>query len=279
MRQVACYNCGSDANTFYAEENGFRLVKCDGCGLLYVKERPDDAEISEARRTGLHGGEQTLDVSGAFRDAHARGFMKMLQDLYPRRSPAPPRSWLDIGCGHGEFLVALGRFFGSEIHAEGAEPNDAKRRSVEERGFVVTESVPARPEGGYDVISLLNVFSHLPDPPAAIAKWSRLLKPGGEILLETGDTAGLDSARHHRPFYLPDHLSFASERIVVDILARAGFEVLQVAKYPVVRLGAFAVAKEIAKVFWPGKTCGLVRMLKQRMVGKTDMYVRARLTA
>jgi hypothetical protein len=117
----------------------------------------------------------------------------------------------------------------------------------------------------------------LPDPPAAIAEWGRLLKPGGEILLETGDTAGLDSSRHHRPFFLPDHLSFASERIVTDVLARSGFEILQVSKYPVVRLGALAVAKEIAKIFWPGKTSGLVRMVKQRMLGRTDMYIRARL--
>ncbi|MHC4252864.1 MAG: class I SAM-dependent methyltransferase [Planctomycetota bacterium] len=278
MREVACYNCGSDGDTFYAEEKGFRLVRCDGCGLLYVKARPDDAEISEAHRIGLHDGARQLHVTGAFSDARVRELVKVLRGLYSRNAARPAWSWLDIGCGHGEFLVALREFFGGKVRVEGAEPNTIKRRSAVERGLVVTESVPPPRDGGYDVISALNVFSHLPDPPAALAEWSSLLKPGGEILLETGDTAGLDSSRHHRPFHLPDHLSFASERIVVDILSRTGFEVLEVRKFPVVRLGALAVAKEIAKIFWPGKTSALARMMELRMLGRTDMYVRARLT-
>ena len=35
-----------------------------------------------------------------------------------------------------------------------------------------------------------------------------------------------------RPFYLPDHLSFASESIIIRILERLGFEILSVKKYP-----------------------------------------------
>ncbi|MHC5054808.1 MAG: class I SAM-dependent methyltransferase [Planctomycetota bacterium] len=278
MREVACYNCGSDESAFYAEENGFRLVRCDGCGLLYVKARPDDAEIDEAHRTGLHGGDEQLEVTGAFGDARVRELVELLRGLYGRNAAWPAWSWLDIGCGHGEFLVALREFFGGKVRVRGVEPNAAKRRSAADRGMVLMESVPPPRDGRYDVISALNVFSHLPDPPAALAEWSRLLKPGGEILVETGDTAGLDSSRHHRPFHLPDHLSFASERIVVSILARTGFEILQVRKFPVVRLGALAVTKEIAKIFWPGKTSALARMMKLRMLGRTDMYVRARLT-
>ena len=52
MIDVTCYQCGSNESRAYAEENGFRLVKCDRCGLLYVSPRPSDAEISEGMRTG-----------------------------------------------------------------------------------------------------------------------------------------------------------------------------------------------------------------------------------
>ena len=66
MKISSCYNCGSDKRIFYAEENGFSLVKCSECGLLYLKERPDDAEISQAHKQGKHTGLKQLDTTGMF---------------------------------------------------------------------------------------------------------------------------------------------------------------------------------------------------------------------
>ena len=71
---------------------------------------------------------------------------------------------------------------------------------------------------------MLNVFSHLPDPVESLTAWKRFVKPGGFIFLETGHSAHLSPKDHHKPYYLPDHLSFGNQQIVSDILKRIGFE-------------------------------------------------------
>ena len=124
LREVDCYSCCSAAYEPYAFENGFGLVRCKSCGLLYVRLRPDDMEISEAHQAGQHGGSDGLDVTGSFSRRKVATYMKILEDFYghdlgDRRYP---QRWLDIGCGHGEFLLALKRYFGPAIIARGVEP-------------------------------------------------------------------------------------------------------------------------------------------------------------
>ena len=77
-----CYNCLSQESTFYAQENGFTLVKCDGCGLIYMKNLPDASEISEAHKQGLHKGLKELNVTGTFQEGKIQAYIVILNDLY-----------------------------------------------------------------------------------------------------------------------------------------------------------------------------------------------------
>lgn len=280
MKNVACYNCGSDNHAFYASENGFTLVKCRSCGLLFVNPRPDDKEITDAHRLGVHRGEKKLDVAGRFTPSKVSKYMKILQDFYGETYPGGKKRWLDIGCGHGEFLVALQKYSNDEIVGKGIEPDVRKQKSAQKRGLDVSYFDIGKHTERYDFISLLNVYSHLPDPVREIREWKRLLKPGGEIFIETGDTADLDSKDHPHPFRLPDHLSFASEKIVTDILERCEFKIVSIRKYSFVQTNLSSIAKRFIKLFWPNKQpyfkaylANLVRYRKH----KTDMYIRGKL--
>jgi len=66
MIAVSCYNCASITYTNYLAENGFNLVKCKRCGLLYVNPRLDDSEINEATKIGTHKGIKDLMVTGSY---------------------------------------------------------------------------------------------------------------------------------------------------------------------------------------------------------------------
>jgi len=220
LKAVDCYFCGGSSHAPYAEENGYSLVKCDGCGLLYVNPRPDDDAITAAMQTGQHRGEETLDRVGAFLDDKVAGYEDVLADLFPDESPAG--RWLDIGCGHGEFLEALRWQFGPAVAAEGLEPCRPKAAAARARGLTIRDEDGAIEPESLDAISALNVYSHLPDPVATIARWSRWLRPGGSFVIQTGDSCNLPVRHHHQPFDLPDHLSFANQRIVRSILERAG---------------------------------------------------------
>ena len=229
MGVVACYQCGSTKSRPYAEENGFQLVKCAGCGLLFVSPRPSDQDISQSARTGMHGGDSVLERVGEFDERKVAAYISVLARLVERRALAK-KSWLDIGCGHGEFLVALERYADLGATVSGLEPGEQKRAGARARGLTVHDETFTGAPGEFGGLSLLNVYSHLPDPVAALSSWRDWLEPGGYLLVQTGDTCHLPYRHHHKPFDLPDHLSFTNERLLRALLERVGFRVLRSAK-------------------------------------------------
>ena len=271
-----CYNCGSQKHDFYAEENGFSLVKCVECGLLFVADRPDDDEISQAHRQGKHRGVKQFDATGHFDQARVPKYLEILEDLF-EGDIGDKKTWLDVGCGHGEFIVAVEQYAANGIRVKGTEPNVQKQESARNRGLDVEYFDVDSHEHKYDVVSLLNVYSHLPDPPLFLRSLRERLNPKGELILETGDTAGLTAKNHYRPFYLPDHLSFASEEIVVGILEKLDYEIQSIKKYPFVRPDLRSVAKELAKFVLPKYESSIRYYLKWKQYAHTDMFIRAKL--
>jgi SAM-dependent methyltransferase len=232
MVSVFCYNCGSGNYTAYDHENGYNLVKCKGCGLLYVNPRPADGEIDQASLTGMHRGDHLLKVNTRFNAKKIRKYLRILGDFYntDELSLNSPR-WHDIGCGTGEFMIALQEFSENNLTVSGNEPNSGKAGIARKHGISVVEKTPDPSLHKFNFISLLNVYSHLPDPVKTLTEWKELLYPGGELFIETGHSCHLPKNLHHRPYYLPDHLSFASKEILLSILNRIGFEVKEVKIY------------------------------------------------
>ena len=276
MKISKCYNCGSGENTFYAEENSFILVKCVFCGLLFVENRPDDDEITQANIQGKHGGYKKFDMTGSFDPKKVYQYNDVLKDLY-KGDFGCKKKWLDIGCGHGEFIVAVQELFPGNFIVTGTEPNIEKQKLARKRGLNVNYFDMNTHQEKYDVISMLNVYSHLPDPPTFLESLKKNLNPGGELIIQTGDTSGLDAKDHYRPFYLPDHLSFASESIIVGILERLDFEILSIIKYPLLRFDLTSIVKELVKAILPRYKSRIRRGLNMKKYSQTDMFIRSRI--
>jgi SAM-dependent methyltransferase len=228
LESVGCYLCHHGDADVWAEESGYRAMRCRSCGLLYVDPRPTAAARSEAVRTGTHlTATGDLDVTGRFSPLRVLRMSVLMRRLVPHRvRSGKPVRWLDIGCGHGELLVALQRLVPSGSTLVGVEPNDHKARSARARGLHVVSSLDDV-TSTFDVVSMMNVYGHLPDPVSTIADWSRLLdRPDGELVIETGNGAEL-STREGYPgsLDLPDHLSFIGERHLRLVCALVGLEV------------------------------------------------------
>lgn len=272
MISSSCYSCGVRSHIPYAEENGFFLVKCTGCGLLFVSNPPAETETIAAHIQGKHRGDREFESTFRFDSSKLKRYDRALTDLL---GDVPLRGdWLDVGCGHGEFMLAVKRRALESLKIRGSEPNLAKRLSAKGRGldvdFLDLESLDA----DFDTVSLLNVYSHLPNPPEFLGKVKRRLRSGGELILETGDTADMPSSVHHRPLYLPDHLSFASEAIIRNLLTRLGFEVIKVSKFPLLQPTALWRIKQMVKMVVPGKTPDW--HLTREEYSAVDMWIRAR---
>ena len=173
-------------------------------------------------------------------------------------------------------MEALNIVGGADVAVTGLEPNEHKRAAAKTRGMDLVFFDTTEHDRTYDVISALNVFSHLPDPREDIGQWVSMLNEGGELFLQTGDSSHLEAKHHHKPYSLPDHLSFASETLLVEMLESLGLEVVQVMKY---RMGMFPrftpvnIVKEIARFFLPGHTATFQFFPKHP---ERDMYIRAR---
>jgi SAM-dependent methyltransferase len=273
---VTCYNCGSTNSAPYAEENGYSLVKCSGCGLLFVDNPPNPVDIADAARNGRHHGDRDLQVTGRFHASKVPRYAVILRDLFGGDLRSL-RSWLDVGCGHGELMMAILELSEGSTCVRGMEPNVRKVTSARSRNLDVSAFDLTSHEAKYDVVSMLDVYSHLPNPPKFISLLTRLLKPQGELLIQTGDAAGFAAEEQLLPFGLPDHLSFASEKIVVDILKRQGFEILCVRKYSYLNRDWISVAKEVLKLFLPNYRSRLRCYFNWDRYARTNMFIRARL--
>ena len=105
----------------------------------------------------------------------------------------------------------------------------------------------------------------------------KLLKPEGELILETGNTASLSAKDHPRPFDLPDHLSFASESIIKEIFERLDFNILRIKKYPFLLTDLNSITRVLVKGMLPQYKTRIWYYFKGRKYSQIDMFIRARI--
>lgn len=124
------------------------------------------------------------------RDPAVRAVWRSL--LLEHLPPAPARV-ADLGCGTGTLSVLLAE---SGYRVDGLDLSPAMVALAEEKaaadpGHPVTFRVgdasdPDLVQGSYDVVLSRHVLWALPDPAAGLARWVRLLAPGGRLLLVEG---------------------------------------------------------------------------------------------
>ncbi|MFV0623715.1 methyltransferase domain-containing protein [Sphingomonas sp. ac-8] len=223
---VACPLCGQSDAWGWGWENGYSAVKCVGCGLVYVSPRPVDEAISEATRTGQHRHEAgALSVVYTPSRRKLARYRARMRRVLAGEVGQDPVSWLDIGAGFGELVEALGTVLPAGSRIRGIEPMAVKAAHARARGLPVGSERLAEVRERFDFVSLVNVFSHLPDPAAFLRDIRRLVRPGGTLLLVTGNGADLASADGYPDrLDLPDHLVFAGREQLEAFLRNAGFE-------------------------------------------------------
>lgn len=231
LEAIPCPYCACADYGLWAEERGFHAVRCQKCSLIYVNPRPAPSSIDNAVRTGQHGEEAqllrvTVRRSSAKVGYYYRVFRSLFDDVWHSGQSI---SWLDIGAGYGELLEAISKLAPPGSDIEGIEPMHAKASHARGRGLNVSEEYldPSRPK--VDFVSLVNVFSHIPDFRAFLVELKQVLKPGGGLFLETGNLADLASRSDFAgALGLPDHLVFAGWPHIKGYLEDEEFEIVRV---------------------------------------------------
>ena len=197
------------------------LRRCSKCGCLWANDvRQWDGVLTEAYQR----------VVGAYFDSQENDpryvrFYKWLEQLVKKHVAG--KRILDVGCGDGVFLSTLS----DEWNKQGLEPSTSGASLANRRNLDVTcatlDTSPKRFEA--DVISALDVIEHVIDPHRFVESFKRHLRPGGVVLLLTGD-AGSYAAKVAGPqwSYLRwcGHISVFSQSGLRRLAQSHGFEVL-----------------------------------------------------
>jgi 2-polyprenyl-3-methyl-5-hydroxy-6-metoxy-1,4-benzoquinol methylase len=222
---VACNLCGSERRRPFSRRQGFDVVACAECGLVYVSPRLGRQALAEHYNSNESSRIQYyLDAEPADR----RSFAVVLGAV---EAHLPSRGrLLDVGPNVGTCL-ALARERGWDV--AGVEINaEAARHCREARGLDVrtgTLSDCRFPPASFAAVLLGDVIEHLPDPRQTLEQVHELLQPGGLVAISTPDIAGwAGRALQVKP---EEHIYYFSPATLTALLQRAGFEVLEVRPY------------------------------------------------
>jgi SAM-dependent methyltransferase len=205
--------------------NGCNILRCTTCGLGQAEAPAFDPA---SYYTGRY-------FSGAQSDGYAD---YLAAEPVLRREFAKTvvfiRQWcnggrlLEIGCAYGFFLHEAKKYFdvsGIELAADAAIY--CQRSGLSVLPGVADENALDR-DKKVDVIVMLDVIEHLPDPRGTLVLLSRHLGPGGIIVITTGDFGSVAArlcGRYWRLMTPPQHLWFFGRETISRLAGSLGLRV------------------------------------------------------
>jgi SAM-dependent methyltransferase len=211
------------------EIDGYHLVRCPSCSLVYVGDPPAEERLPELYSEAYFEVPATPGYDGygaaeARKFEHYRGLLDTIERLAPNRGDL-----LEIGSAYGYFLVqaqARGwRVLGVEPSSHAV--HEARQRFGHATHEGTLETLRRAPES-FDAVVLWDVIEHLPHPARTLVHAIALLRPGGLLALSTGDIGSLSARFHGKEWSLltpPWHLFYFSRSTLAALVVRAGFRI------------------------------------------------------
>ncbi len=224
--KIICSLCGSADADFFCEKKGFNLYKCKNCKLLFVFPVPKLIDVYDDNYfSGAERGFGYVDYD-ADKEPMISAFNYYI-DLINNLGVSGGKL-LDIGAATG-FFMSIAKKRGFSV--VGVELSDFAAKKGRENGLdiVTGDLLNTNFEGeSFDVITMFDVLEHVPDPKKLIQEVSRIVRPGGLIIINTPDAESLWAKVLGKRWQLimpPEHINYFSPQNLSMYLEDVGYEV------------------------------------------------------
>ena len=231
-----CPWCGSDQLStqmtvpdFYQNKPGyFSLDQCIQCHHIFQNPRLSIEGLQFYYQDFYDGlGEVGMDLVFGASEVSYRQRVAMI------RANGAPRTWLDVGGGHGHFAL-IAKHLLPQTHFDVLDLSESVT-IAEKRGWIQKGIKGLFPDlvdqlkGKYDGVSMSHYLEHTRDPKAEIKAAAHVLNPGGLLMIEVPDPEskfGQLLKSFWLPWFQPQHQHFVSVANLTDLFEAEGFEVI-----------------------------------------------------
>ncbi len=204
--------------------NGYDVVACSHCGLVYADKIPPSAKFADyyrdhskyeyAYRSGVEHQEETARLENL-----AAWIVQGID---------PTRSIVDMGCGTGTLLRLLRQGGFRKLAGLDPSPVCCENARVLSGCDVINSEIGPRPKGveRVNAVVLSAVLEHVVDIRQCIADVETWLTDDGSIVVEVPNAAAFTKVAN-APFqeFSTEHINFFSPESLCNLLSVCGFEV------------------------------------------------------
>jgi 2-polyprenyl-3-methyl-5-hydroxy-6-metoxy-1,4-benzoquinol methylase len=231
VRSIPCPLCRGDSYTQLFTKKGFDFVRCNVCSFVYVNPQLIEEKIIEAYTEGYNAKSSRI-WKDVLVDSRQFEFNTVNFGFLISKTKEVVRSGklLDVGCSIGHFLD-LARKSGFEVEGMELEPKAIEYARRHYNVLIHEKKLEdARfPSESYDVVSLLGLIEHLPQPREFMREVYRITKPGGALILSgvpnVESLAVMTLHEDARMFHGRNHLGYYSVNTLERLLGEAGFRI------------------------------------------------------
>lgn len=218
-------------------QSEFKLVDCDGCGLIYISPAPtkDDLDL-------LYVKTEQFTHEAYTDEAKAQATVDYLNVIYghalriSQANERPgPRRVLEIGSGLA-WMCRSAKTVDDNVFTVAQDVTaEAVNQAPWVDDYIVGEVTDPRLDAHapYDIASMTHVIEHLVQPIAVLQRIASLLRSGGVLFVSApyrpigwsrgGDAKLWESYDYH---HIPAHTQYFSEKALGQAAAQSGFELV-----------------------------------------------------
>jgi len=237
LENTNCNICGKNNTSLFLKKDGFTLVKCTDCGLVYLNPRPSKNYLNALYKNKFHG-----EMSGP-RDKY-ENFLKHkrryaldynLSRLRFVNKYSRGRKLLDVGCACGIFLHLAEKegyeVQGMEISGDSARiARDKFDLEIHEGRFENNNF----DSSSFNIVTMWDVLEHSHDSVRDLKEAYRLLKPKGLLVIQAPNLQGLDVSILTKDWgwlQVPYHLYFFTPSSLKKMVEKTNFKIVAVRTY------------------------------------------------